>query len=103
MVLGICVLSSGLACIRFGYDADRECYQGTYCTAAETMNETPNFLIRLGEALGPVGSLIVVLLLSFPKVIFASKSVSLTLAAGCGLRLSVFRASEAPGMLQTLP
>ena len=47
------------------------------------------------------GSLLIVLpilvILSFPKVIFASKSVSLTLAAGCGLRLSVFRASEAPG------
>ena len=28
------------------------------------MNETPNFLIRLGEALGPVGSLVFLLLLS---------------------------------------
>ena len=37
------------------------------------------------------------LVLSFPKVIFASRSVSLTLAAGCGLRLPVFRASEAHG------
>ena len=40
---------------------------------------------------------LMMLILSFPKVILASKSVSLMLAAGCGLRLYVFRASEAPG------
>ena len=54
-------LPSGAESIRLGYDVDRECYRGTCCMTAEQMNETPNFLIQLGEALGPWGSLVVVL------------------------------------------
>ncbi len=40
---------------------DGECYHGTCCMTAEQINETPNFLIHLGEALGPLGSLVFVL------------------------------------------
>ena len=46
-----------------GYDVDRECCRGLHCTAVETMNQMPNILVQLGEALGSGGSIAVLLLL----------------------------------------
>ena len=39
------------------------------------MNQAPNFLIQLGEALGPVGSLLVVLLLLLGGAIYVGMAV----------------------------
>ena len=43
--------------------------------AAETMNQTPNLLIQLGEALGPAVSPVVVLLLLFGGAIYVVMAV----------------------------
>ena len=56
-------LPSGAETMRLAYDVDRECYRGTCCMTAEQMNETPNFLIQLGEALGAGGLFVVLLFL----------------------------------------
>ena len=63
VVFGTDGVPCGSERVRFGYNADRVCYRDIRCTAAETMNQAPNILIQLGEALGPRGAFVVLLLL----------------------------------------